>query len=75
MFMNKFEIDLDQLRHVAHPFREPLRRHRITNPMIAKFLGVSYSYANNMINGIIKMPAHHEQKLQTLVDQLEGNTK
>lgn len=65
-------IDLEKYKPVAHPFRAILRKHKVTNAITAKYLGVSLPFLCNMINGHYPMPKRHEDKLKQLVDQLEG---
>lgn len=64
-------IDLEKYKPVAHPFRAILRKHKVTNAIASRYLGVSLPYLCNMINGHYPMPKNHEHKLKLLVDQLE----
>jgi hypothetical protein len=57
------------------PFMDTLKKHGLTVPMVAKYLGVSYSYTFNSLNGIYKMSKPVEKKLKKLVDRLENGEK
>ena len=74
--MSKREIiDLEALKPKPHPFRAVLRRHKISNAMVANYLGLSLPYIGLILGGQNNMPAHQEAKLQILVDQLESGAQ
>jgi hypothetical protein len=66
------QIDLEALKPQPHPFRAILRRHKVTNIMVANYLDLHPAYVASILGGHLPMPPHQEQKLQVLVDQLEG---
>jgi hypothetical protein len=47
------------------------RSHGISVGTIANYLGRSYPYVCNVLNGNYRMPSAMEKKLQRLVNQLE----
>lgn len=65
-------IDIEKLQAHEHPFKKTLKKHGITISMAAKYLDLSYPYVCNMLNGIFHMSFAVEEKLQVLINQLEG---
>jgi len=53
-------------------FKAIFKRHGVSVGTVANYLGLSYPYACNILNGQMRMTVDIEQKLQTLSDQLEG---
>lgn len=68
------QIDLQQFKPKAHPAKAVLKAHKVSIGTLARYWGVSYPYACNMLNGTFSMPQHHEAKLNALVQHLEGRT-
>ena len=64
-------IDLEQFKPKPHPAKAILKKHRISMPIVANYLGINYPYACNLLRGTLRMPPHHQEKLDALVRQLE----
>ena len=54
-------------------FKKIFKRHGISVATIANYLGLSYPYACNVLNGIYRMTPAIEKKLHKLANQLEGS--
>ena len=53
-------------------FKLELRKYGIPASHVASYLGYSYTYIVNVLNGISKITPPVEKKLQLLVDRLEA---
>ena len=65
-------IKLEDFEKQPHAIKELLKRHGIPLSTVANYLGVSYQYTCNLINGTYRCPQHHEMKLAALAKYLQG---
>ena len=68
-------MDLSKYEVKTHPFKGIFKKLGVANGTIANYLGLSYTYVNNMLNGHYRMPAHIIARLQDLIDKLEAGKK
>lgn len=61
----------NKLRPKPSPFKAILKSYNVPISHIAPFLGFTYPYTVNLINGVEKMTPAVAEKLQALVDELE----
>jgi hypothetical protein len=64
-------INLSKFEPKPPKFKRVFKKHGISLGTIANYLGLSYPYVCNMLNGIYRMTPKVEMKLQKLVGQLE----
>lgn len=54
-----------------HPIKEMLEEHGIAVGFVANYLGLSYPYVCNLLNGHMRVSSVNEKKLQELIKALE----
>ena len=60
-------IDLKQYEPQAHPAKAVLKKHGVPMTVVSNYLGINYPYACCLLRGTMKMPQHHQEKLDALV--------
>lgn len=69
-------IDLQAFRPQPHPYKSIFQSNRISQAVIAKYMGVSMSMINHWMNGYCPVPDHHKERLKRLaesVNRFEGS--
>ena len=66
------KINLDQFKPQPHPFRAIFRKYKVTNIMVANYLGKHVIYVNSMLCGHLPMSKPVYEKLDILIKQLEA---
>ena len=66
------KIDLKQYEPQAHPAKAVLKKHNIPMTVVSNYLGINYPYACSLLRGDLRMPKHHQEKLDDLVRYLEN---
>ena len=54
------------------PHRAIFKRHEVKPAQVAQILGYSFSHVTNILNGYVPAKPEIREKLDALVDQLEG---
>lgn len=55
-----------------HPLKDILvRKHGLTNAMLARYMELSYSYVSGIMNGRYTVKPEYQAKLQNLADEME----
>jgi len=68
-------IDLEKFKPQPTRYKKIFKEHGISHGTVASYLGKSYSYVCNILNGTIQTPSKIKEKLQELVQQLESGEK
>jgi hypothetical protein len=63
-------IDLEKFKPQPHPFRALFRQHKVTNMMLANYLGKHVCYVSSMLSGHLPMSKPVLAKLEPLALQL-----
>ncbi len=56
-------------------YKEIFKKHNIPTGTVANYLGLTYPYTCNMLNGIYSITPAVKKKLKALSDQLEAGDK
>ena len=64
------QININDYKPVPTLYKRLFKAHGIKIGTIANYLGMSYPYVCNMLNGSYRMTKETELKLQKLIDQL-----
>ncbi len=62
---------LDEFKVKEHPVKAELKKHKVATGTLSNFLGLSYPYVCNMLNGHFRMPKQHANKINSLIYTLE----
>lgn len=54
------------------PFKAIFQQHHVPINAVAPYLGFTYSYTLNLINGVERMTPRVAEKLQALVEEIES---
>jgi len=65
-------IDLNEFRPKHHPLKKEIKNAGVTVAVLGNYLGLSYSYTNNLLSGIHKLPAKHEKSILALLANLKA---
>ena len=68
--MNHQQV-VTSIRPKPSPYKEKLRRRNITAGAAAQFIGLSYPYVLNMLNGAHPMTERTEAKIKELLNIVE----
>lgn len=55
-----------------HPSKKILQQNGISVPVLAKYLGISVSYAYQLLSGAGRFSREREKRLQRLIEQLNN---
>jgi len=68
-------INLEIYKPQPTRYKKIFKEHEVSHGTVASYLGKSYSYVCNILNGTIKTPSKIKEKLQELAHQLESGKK
>lgn len=64
-------LNISDFKTEPHPAKVVFKKYKIPVSTVAKALNLSFSYTQNLLNGISRVTSENEQKLQELVDSLQ----
>ena len=57
-----------------HPVKKIIKKHSISTATVAEYLDLSFTYTANLLNGVVRVTPENEEKLQKLIEYLEGES-
>ena len=60
------------IRPKPSPYKETLRRLNISAGAVAQYVGLTYPYILNQLNGAHPMTSRTEEKIKELIQQVQG---
>jgi hypothetical protein len=64
-------ININNYKPKETKFKKIIKKHGISVATVANYLGLSYPYVCNVLNGVYRMTPVIEKKLHKLANQLE----
>ena len=65
---------IETLKPPPSKYKVKLQKHGLPATAVAKYLGFSYPYTLNLLNGVSRISPVIDRKLQLLIKQLETQT-
>jgi transcriptional regulator with XRE-family HTH domain len=64
---------MDLKKPSPHPAKAVIKANNISVASVARFMGLSFTYVTNILNGVMRITPENENKLKEIIEHLGGD--